>query len=303
MLRYALSVVPSNQPTLARINHCLGPRRGTTIHGGQDTLQDETVRGNTPAAAPGAIAPGVRLCVACLHENRSGEQSCEACGTSLHLILCGACEAANDLGALRCHACGAALGIEAGDKPALAPPASPTSLARTEAGSKPAAVPSAAPMSLARTEASDKQAAASPVRRTNRARLALILAAVVVTTAGFAYHYFPRTGKTDRSQHGGVIQVAPVKLVEPPVRVSPPGTAAKTRAPAAAPKASVGPAPKAGPAHTPVTHTRPTDTSSTPPPAAVARSVPDASQKSEAGCGEAVAALGLCNVSAKSGGQ
>lgn len=265
-------------------------------------MQNETVRGTTPAAAPGAIAPGVRLCVACLHENRSGEQSCEACGTSLHLVLCGACEAANDPGALRCHACGAALGIEARDEPAPAPPASRTSLARTEASGKAAAAPSAARISLARTEASDERTAAPPVKRMNRARLALILTAVVVTTAGFAYHYFPRNGKTDRSQHGGVIQVAPVKLVEPPA-LSPPSTAAKTRAPAAAPKASVGSAPKARPAHTPVTHTRPTDTSSTPPPAVGARSAPDAGQKSEAGCGEAVAALGLCNVSAKGGGQ
>lgn len=246
-------------------------------------MQKETVRGTTPAAAPSALAHGVRLCVACLHENRNGEQSCEACGTSLHLVLCGACEAANDPGALRCHACGAALGSEARDKPAPAPPASRTSLVRTEA--------------------SDGRTAAPPVKRMNRARLALILTAVVVATVGFAYHYSPRTGKTDRSQHSGVIQVAPVKLVEPPARVPPPSTAAKTRTPAAAPKASVGSAPKASPARTPVTHTRPTDASSTPPPAAVAPSAPDAGQKSEAGCGEAVAALGLCNVSAKGGGQ
>lgn len=266
-------------------------------------MQKETVRGATPAAAPSALAHGVRLCVACLHENRNGEQSCEACGTSLHLVLCGACEAANDPGALRCHACGAALGIEARDKPAPAPPASRTSLVRTEASGKAAAVPSAARISLAHTEASDERTAAPPVKRMNRARLALILTAVVVATVGFAYHYFPRTGNTDRSQHSGVIQVAPVKLVEPPARVPPPSTAAKTRTPAAAPKASVASAPKARPARTPVTHTRPTDTSSTPPPAVVAPSAPDAGQKSEAGCGEAVAALGLCNVSAKGGGQ
>ena len=60
------------------------------------------------------------------------------CAAPLFLILCGACEAVNDPGALRCHGCGAALGTEASDKPAVAPPASLTSLARTEASDKPA---------------------------------------------------------------------------------------------------------------------------------------------------------------------
>jgi hypothetical protein len=289
---------------------------------GQDKMQSETVRGNAPAAAPGAIARGVRLCVACLHENRSGEQSCEACGTSLHLVLCGACEAANDPGAVRCHACGAALGIEAGDKPAVMPPASRTSvvrtevsgkpavtavasrtsLARTEASNKPAVAPAAGPTSLARTDASDKRAAPPAVRRVNHKRLALISVAVALTSAGLAYYYFPRTAKEDRSQHsGGVIQVAPVKLVEPPARVPPPSTQAKARAPATASKASAGSVPQTSPAHTRVTHTRPTDSSAALPPAATPRAAPDTPRKSEAGCGEAGAVLGLCNSSAKGG--
>jgi len=345
-------------------------------------MQSETLQGNAPAAARGAIAHDVRLCVACLHENRSGEKSCEACGTSLFLILCGACEAANSAGDLRCHGCGAALGTESSDKPAepaVAPPASAASLGPTEASDKPEAEPPAgrmsstrteaseepetAPpvrrMSLVRTEARDEQTAAPPARQMNRWRSALILAGVVVTTAGVTHYFSARTDKADRALQGkvieavpvksveppgrmvppktepkaggpsvthtqpadasqtapsapvtraAVIEVAPVKSVEPPRRVPPPRTEPKAGAPAGGPSASVGSAPSAGPAHPRVTHTQTTDASQAAPSAAAAQVVPAAvvpvtSQKSDSGCGEAVAALGLCNARAQSGGK
>ena len=345
-------------------------------------MQSETLQGNAPAAARGAIAHDVRLCVACLHENRGGEKSCEACGTSLFLILCGACEAANSAGDLRCHGCGAALGIESSDKPAepaVAPPASGASLAHTEASDKPEAEPPAGRMSstrteaseepeaappverrsLVRTEASDQRAAAPPARPMNRWRPALILAGVVVATAGVTHYFSVRTDKADRALQGkvieaapaksveppgrvvppktepkaggpsvthtqpadasqtapsapvaraAVIEVAPVKSVEPPRRAPPPKTEPKALIPAGGPSASVGSAPSAGPAHPRVTHTQTTDASQAAPSAAAAQVVPAAvvpvtSQKSDSGCGEAVAALGLCNVGAKSGAK
>jgi hypothetical protein len=291
-------------------------------------MQNETVRGNAPAAAQGAIAREVRLCLACLHENRGGEQSCEVCGTSLYLILCSACEAVNGPGALRCHGCGAALGNEAGDKPAVAPPASRTSVARTEASAKPAVAPPASQTSLARTEASGKPAAAPTARRTNRARLALSLAALVAVAA-LAYQYVPRTAHVTRSQEGRIVESAPVERSDPPARAElpskPPVRAelpskppARTQAPSKAParaqlpstqgnaaasavgsSASLGSASKASRAYPRVTHTRLDDSNSTPAAAAVAPAAPDASQKSEARCSEEVTALGLCNISAK----
>ena len=336
-------------------------------------MQSETLQGNAPAAARGAIAHDVRLCVACLHENRSGEKSCEACGTSLFLILCGACEAANSAGDLRCHGCGAALGTESSDKPAepaVAPPASAASLGHTEASDKPEAEPPAsrmsstrteaseepetAPpvrrMSLVRTEARDEQTAAPPARQMNRWRSALILAGVVVTTAGVTHYFSARTDKADRALQGKVIEAAPVRSVEPPGRVPAPRTEPKavthtqpadasqaapsapvaraavievaplksveptgrvpsprtepkTSAPASRPSASVGSAPQAGSAYSRVTHTRPADASPVAPSAAAAPPAPHAGQKSEAGCSGAVAALGLCNAGARSGGK
>jgi hypothetical protein len=252
-------------------------------------MQNETPRGNAPAAAPGAIARDVRLCPACLHENRSGEQSCEVCGTSLFLILCGACEAVNDPGALRCHGCGAALGTEASDKPAVAPPASLTSLARTEASDKPAVAPLA--------------------RRINRARLALSLAALVAVAA-LAYQYVLRTAPGERSQEGRIVKSAPVESSEPPARAELPSepparaqlpsTQGNASASAVGSSGSVGSEPKASRAYAPVTHTRPGDSSWTPPAAAaMAPAAPDAGQNSEARCSEEVTALGLCNISAK----
>lgn len=340
-------------------------------------MQNETVQGIAPAAARGAIAHDVRLCVACLHENRSGEKSCEACGTSLFLILCGACEAANSAGDLRCHGCGAALGTEPSDKPAepaVAPPASEASLGRTEASDKPEAEPPAgrmsstrteaseepetAPpvrrMSLVLTEASDERAAAPPAKGMNGWRSALILAGVVVATAGVTHYFSARTGKADRAPQGkvieaapaksveppgrvvppkteakaggpsvthtqpadasqtapsapvaraAVIEVAPVKSVEPPRRAPPPRTEPKALTPAGGPSASVGSAPEGRAAYSHVTHTRRADASQTAPLAAVAPTAPNAGQKSEAGCGDAVAALGLCNTRANSGGK
>jgi hypothetical protein len=285
-------------------------------------MQNETLRGNPPAAAPGAIAPDVRLCLACLHENRGGEQSCEVCGTSLYLILCGACEAVNGPGALRCHGCGAALGAKASDKPAVASPVVQTSFKRVEASDKPAAAAPASRTSLARTEASDKRAAAAPpARRSNRTRLALSLAALVAVAA-LAYQYVPRTAPAERSHEGRIVKSAPVESSEPPARAElpskPPAPAqvpskprARTQLPskqgnaasAVGSSASVGFAPKASRPYARVTHTRPGDSDSSWTPAAVV-AVPlaqDAGQNSEARCGEEVTALGLCNISAKKG--
>jgi hypothetical protein len=335
-------------------------------------MQNETVQGIAPAAARGAIAHDVRLCVACLHENRGGEKSCEACGTSLFLILCGACEAANSAGDVRCHGCGAALGTESSDKPAepaaAAPPASEASLGPTKASDKPEAEPPAARissartevseepetappvgrMSLVRTEARDEQAEAPPARRANRWRSALILAGVVVTTAGVTHHFSSRTadrapqGKVieaaavksvepppraepkaggpnvthtqpaDASQtapsapvtRAAVIEVAPVKSVEPPRRAPPPRTEPRAVTPAGGPSASVGFTPQAGSAYPPVTHTQQAAAAQVVPAAVVpAAVVPATTQKSDSGCGEAVAALGLCNARAQSGGK
>ena len=264
-------------------------------------MQNETLRGNPPAAAPGAIAPDVRLCLACLHENRGGEQSCEVCGTSLYLILCGACEAVNGPGALRCHGCGAALGAEASDKPAVASPVVQTSFTRVEASGKPAAAPPASRTSLARTEASDKRAAAPPARRSNRARLALSLAALVAVAA-LAYQYVPRTAPAERSHEGRIVTSAPVESSEPPARAEQPAKPpARTKAPSK-PPASAGSAPKATQPYARVTHTRPGDSSSTPPAAVVAvPAAPAAGQNSEARCSEEVIALGLCSISARKG--
>jgi hypothetical protein len=275
-------------------------------------MQNETLRGNPPAAAPGAIAPDVRLCLACLHENRGGEVSCEVCGTSLYLILCGACEAVNDPGALRCHGCGAALGAKASDKPAVASPVVQTSFTRVEASDKPVVAPPASRTGLARTEAGDKRAAAPPARRSNRARLALSLAALVAVAA-LAYQYVPRTAPAERSHEGRIVKSAPVESSEPPARAERPSKPpARTQLPskqgnaasAVGSSASVGSAPKASRPYARVTHTRPgdSDSSLTPPAAAVAvPAVPDAGQNSEPRCSEEVTALGLCSTSARKG--
>ena len=311
-------------------------------------MQNETLGGSAPAAARGAIAHDVRLCVACLHENRTGEQSCEACGTSLFLILCPVCEAANGARALSCHSCGAALGAEPGERPAAAPPPSEAGPERTEAGDEPetTTAPAAGRMSLVRTEARDHRAPAPPAIGMDRGHFALMLAAVVVTTAGVTYYFSARTATADRAPQGKVVEVAPVKPVEAPARVppnpsvthtqpadagktapsapvaraavleaapvkpvetprrvAPPRTEPKAVIPASGASASVGSAPNADPAYRHVTHTRPADASPAAPSAAVARVAPEAGQKSEAGCGEAIAALGLCNNSARNGGK
>lgn len=308
-------------------------------------MQNETLRGDSPAAARGASARDVRLCVACLHENRHGDPACEACGTSLFLILCPACEAANGTDALQCHSCGAAFGVEADDKPAVAPPASRRSPERTEASEEPETAPPAGRMSLVRAEPSDTRAAAPPARGMGRGRFALTMAAVVVTTAAVTYHFSARTAQADRvskvveaapvksvepplrtdPKAGGpsvthtqpadagqtapsapvaraaVIEVAPVKSVQPPARVPPPRTEPKVSEPVADPAYS---------ASSHVTHTRRADVGQAAPAAAVAApaaavavAAPAAGQKSDSGCGEAIAALGLCNSRVQSGGK
>ena len=219
-------------------------------------MHNETLCGNEPAAAPDDIARGLPRCLACRHENPKGEKFCQACGSSLYLVLCGACEAVNGAGALCCHSCGAALHAEASDKPAAAP-----SRARISGG-----------------------------------RLAWMLAALVVT-AGFAYQYFPRSPEADRSQVSGVVKTVPVEAFEPPSLTALPSKKSGAGAPAAGASASVTPASRGGPAHTRVTHTRATESSSTAPSSAVAPTAPEARQNSAVECGEAVAALGLCNIS------
>ena len=224
-------------------------------------MRNETLCGNAPAAAPDAVARGLPRCLACRHENPSGEQFCQACGSSLYLVLCGACEAVNGAGAQRCHSCGAALDTQTSDKPPAAP---------------------------------------APAR-ISRGRLALILAALVVT-AGFAYQYFPRSAEADRSQASGVVRSAPVEALEPPSPAPLPSKKADASAPAAGSTASVTPAPTASrPAR--VTHTQSTDSGRMPASAAVAPASPNAGQQSEHGCSEAVAALGLCSISVTSGGK
>lgn len=308
-------------------------------------MQNETLRGDSPAAARGASARDVRLCVACLHENRHGDPACEACGTSLFLILCPACEAANGTDALQCHSCGAALGVEADDKPEVAPPASRTGPERTEASEERETARPVGRMSLVRTEASDNRAPAPPASAMSHGRFALTLAAVVVTTAAVTYHFSTRTAQANRGPQvevvpvksveptgsvpparpanqsvthtqpadasqtapsapvarAAVIEVAPVKSAEPPRRVPPPRTEPKVAAPIADPAYS---------ANSHVTHTRRADVGqATPavavaaPVAAVAVAAPAAGQKSDSGCGEAIAALGLCNSRAQSGGK
>ena len=317
-------------------------------------MQNETLRGDSPAAARGASARNVRLCVACLHENRHGEPSCEECGTSLFLLLCPTCEAANGTDAVHCHSCGTALGVEADDKPAVAPPApaSQPSPERTEASEEPETAPPAGRMSLVRTEASDNRAPAPQARGTSRGRLALMLAGAVVTTAAVTYYFSARTAQADRAPQGKVVEVAPVKSVEPTGGVPPPRPAnqyvthtqpaeASQAAPSApvaraavievAPVKSVAPAKSVEPprrvppprtepkvaapiadpansAHSHVTHTRRADVGQAAPAvaapaAAVAVAAPAAGQKSDSGCGEAIAALGLCNSRAQSGGK
>jgi hypothetical protein len=323
-------------------------------------MQNETLRGTSPAAARGAAARDVRLCVACLHENRHGEPSCEACGTSLFLILCPACEAANGADAQQCHACGASLGTAADDQPTVIvtpAAASHTNPERTEASKEPEPAPIASRMSLVRIVANGMHAA--PPATMSFGRLALLLAGVAVTTAGVTYHFSTRTAKADGAPQGkvveapksvaspsvtppradpkagassvthtkpadagqapapavatraAVVEVAPVKSVEPLARVPAPRPAPRATVPADASPASVGFAPQAGSPHAPVTHTRRPDAGQaapaaavpvTAPAAAVVVAAPAAAQKSEPGCDEAVTALGLCN-RAKSGGK
>jgi double zinc ribbon protein len=314
-------------------------------------MQNETLRGDSPAAARGASARDVRLCVACLHENRHADPACEACGTSLFLVLCPACEAANGTDALQCHSCGAAFGVEADDKPAVAPRASRTSPERTEASEEPETARPVGRMSLVRTEARDDRAP-PPASGMSRGRFALTMAAVVVVTAAVTYHFSARIAQADRVPQGKVVEVAPVKSVEPPLRTDPkaggpsvthtqPADAGQTAASApvartavieAAPVKSVQPparvppprtepkvvAPIADPAYSAsshVTHTRRADVGQAAPVAAVAAPVatvaapaaavaaPAAGQKSDSGCGEAIAALGLCNSRVQSGGK
>ncbi len=317
-------------------------------------MQNETLRGDSPSAARGASARDVRLCVACLHENRHGDPACEACGTSLFLILCPACEAANGTDALQCHSCGAALGVEADDKPAVAPPASRTSPdERTQASEEPETARPVGRMTLVRTEARDDRAPAPPASGISRGRFALTMAAVVATTAAVTYHFSARIAQADRAPQGKVVEGVPVKSVEPPGSVPPPrpanqyvthtqpADASQTAASApvaraavieAAPVKSVQPparvppprtepkvvAPIADPAYSAsshVTHTRRADVGQAAPVAAVAAPVatvaapaaavaaPAAGQKSDSGCGEAIAALGLCNSKVQSGGK
>lgn len=242
-------------------------------------MQSVILRGKAPPAVPAAIARDARLCVACLHENRSGAQSCEVCGTSLLLILCGACEVVNGPGALHCHGCGAALGTEARDKPARK--TSRRSLARLAL--------LLARANRARAEVSANQAEVPLARRLNFARLALIASIIMVTTAGLTYAYLAGTPEPELAPRGGVIEVipvggaidvTPVRSIEVPSRVPPPKAEPRPVAPAAAPSARV-------------THTGSEPSQAVPP-----KSVAD--QKSDAPCSEAVSALGLCSASARS---
>jgi hypothetical protein len=272
-------------------------------------VQNESLGGSTPAAARGAISPEVRLCLACLHENRGGEQSCEVCGTSLYLILCGACEAVNGPGALRCHGCGAALGAEAAQKPPVALAGVKTTLTRVEASDKPtsattpASVPAPNRTSLARAEAGDKRPATPPARRINGMRVALGLAALLAVAAlAYQYHYVPRTAPAERSHEGRIVTSAPVESSEPRARPAPPSKPPpRTKAAPSKPPASAGSAPKATQSPARVTHTR-GDSSSTPAAAAVAApAAPAAGQTAAGRCSEEVVALGFCGNSAAKG--
>jgi ribosomal protein L40E len=54
---------------------------------------------------------GTMNCLACGHDNKTGEASCTACSAALDLKLCGTCEAINAPDAERCHGCGASFGL------------------------------------------------------------------------------------------------------------------------------------------------------------------------------------------------
>src|SRR5207237_1573244 len=63
----------------------------------------------------GARPMATLKCLACAHDNKVGDQSCAACGSSLDLKLCSACEAVNASSAERCHGCGAAFAPQAAE--------------------------------------------------------------------------------------------------------------------------------------------------------------------------------------------
>lgn len=52
-------------------------------------------------------------CLACGQDNKTGDESCTSCSSSLNLRLCSACEAINANSAPRCHSCGAQFSPEA----------------------------------------------------------------------------------------------------------------------------------------------------------------------------------------------
>ena len=241
-------------------------------------MRNETVGPNTPAVAPGAAARGVRLCAACLHENRSGARSCEACGASHFLVPCAACEALNEPSALRCHGCGARL---------------PKLINRARIGVIVAAgvitTLGLAYYYYPRTAKPD------PVHHSG------VLETPPVNAE-------PPPAPAELAQAGQPAQAAQPAQAGQPARVPVPGRPASIAAPAAAAGTSVSAPPpaRAGGAIPRVTHTQPGDASATlpaPPAIVAAPAAPQSARNPESICSEGVNALGLCKANSKDGGR
>jgi len=237
-------------------------------------MKRETLPGEAPVAAPVAIARNRSRCLACKHENTSGERFCEACGSSLNLRFCAACEAVNADTAVTCYSCGAALGAAASE---------------IEAESS--------------SEIGAESRVALPNARRSRMRWALSLAALLALTV-LTYQYFSQGAPTavvegkDESARGPV--AAPLSSESAPVRDA--ATVAATPAGAGQSTGATS-APKGSLTQGRVTHTRPTEAGSagSPQPAVPAPAAGARAPTPE--CTEAVAALALCQIRDNKGGK
>ncbi|HZO04618.1 MAG TPA: zinc ribbon domain-containing protein [Burkholderiales bacterium] len=238
-------------------------------------MKRETLPGEAPVAAPVAIARNRSRCLACKHENTSGERFCEACGSSLNLRFCAACEAVNADTAVTCYSCGAALGAAASSQ--------------IEAESS--------------SEIGAKAGVALPNARRSRLRWALSLAALLGLTV-LTYQYFSQGAPTavvegkDESARAPV--AAPLSSEPAPVRdaasvAATPAGAGQSTGATSTPKASL---PQGR-----VTHTRPTEAggAGSPQPALPAPAAGARAPTPE--CSEAIAALALCPIRDNKGGK
>jgi hypothetical protein len=186
-------------------------------------------------------------CLACKHENKLGDQFCEACGSSLDLRFCPGCEAINGRTATHCRSCAAEL------------PAEAVAESRADAPAEAAPEPS--------FRAPQRWRVIEPERSTGR-RIALwtgrFFGALLLVGLGalgyhfygpLAYHYYGQWAPTLKA----VVAAPTVSVVPAAPTVAAAPLAPKVAAPPA-PKVSAPPAPKVGePTPAPASQRRVTD--------------------------------------------